>query len=505
MKEVKFWVKSDISGFFGLFTNNLTNILTMASLLLFVVGLPADMVYGQILPATGISILVASCYYGYMGYKLAKKTGRDDVTALPTGPSVTHMFLIVSMILGPVYWTTGDAILALEAGCFWCFIEAILEILGAFFGKYLRRAIPRPAMLGSLAGLSLTYISLNPMFKSFAVPYIGLAALMIILIGFVGNGKMPFNLPTGLVAIIFGILVGWISGFMKVDALAASFSTLGVHFPIPSISRIINGAASAAPFLTAAIPLGIYNAFETLDNLESASVAGDEYNTTEAMLCDGATSLLACVLGSPFPTACYIGHAGWKKAGARVGYSFANGIAVFVITAFGLASVLLNFIPVEAIYPILVFIGITITSQAFTSSDLKYVPAVICAFLPHLADWTKGAVDNALTAAGLSAGGVGIDNLVNGGVAYPGMALLGQGTIIVGMILGAIAVFVIDRDYKKAAITCGISAVLSFFGLIHASQIAINANPQVTIGYVMCIALFLAYDVFAKREKAKEQ
>lgn len=497
--KVKLWVKSDVSGFFGLFTNNLTNILTMASLLLFVVGLPASMVYGQILPATGIAILAASAYYGFMGYKLAKKSGRTDVTVLPTGPSVTHMFLIVTMILGPVYWTTGDATLALEAGCFWCFIEAILEIVGAFFGKYLRRAIPRPAMLGSLAGLSLTYISLNPMFKAYAVPYIGMVALMIILIGFVGDGKMPFNIPTGLVAIIFGVAAGWISGYMKIDALTSSFSTLGFYFPTPSISRIIDGAATAAPFLAAAIPLGIYNAFETLDNLESAAVAGDEYNTTEAMLSDGLTSLLACVLGSPFPTACYIGHAGWKKSGARIGYSFANGLAVLIITVFGLASVLLNFIPVESIYPILVFIGVSITTQAFTSSDLKYAPAVIVAFIPHLADWTKGAVDNALTAAGLSAGTVGIDNLVSGGVAYPGMAYLGQGTIIVGMILGAITVYVIDKNYKNAAVTCAIGAVLSFLGLIHASSIAVNANPEMTIGYVLSIILFVIYDIYNKK------
>lgn len=109
MKKTKLWVKSDLNGFFGLFTNNLTNIITMASLLIFVVGLPLDIVYRKIIPATGLSIFIASGYYAYMAYKLANKTGREDVTALPAGPSVTHMFLIVFMVLGPIYWTTGDA------------------------------------------------------------------------------------------------------------------------------------------------------------------------------------------------------------------------------------------------------------------------------------------------------------------------------------------------------------------------------------------------------------
>ncbi|MFZ9197609.1 MAG: xanthine permease, partial [Bacilli bacterium] len=116
---MKLWVKSDWNGFFGLFTNNLTNILTMAVLLSFVVGLPDAFVYGKILPAVGLAIFVASIYYSYMAYKLAKKTGRKDVTALPSGSSVPHMFLIVFAVIGPVYWTTNDATLAWSAGLIW--------------------------------------------------------------------------------------------------------------------------------------------------------------------------------------------------------------------------------------------------------------------------------------------------------------------------------------------------------------------------------------------------
>ena len=69
----------------------------------------------------------------------------------------------------------------------------------------------------------------------------------------------------------------------------------------------------------------------------------------------------------------------------------------------GPLAITLNVIPVVGIYPILIFIGITITSQAFTSSHIKYVPAAIMAFLPHLADWSKNVADNAMGAAGTTA------------------------------------------------------------------------------------------------------
>ncbi|MBP3891622.1 MAG: hypothetical protein J6D29_05560 [Solobacterium sp.] len=499
--KVKLWVKSDLNGFFGLFTNCLTNFLVMASLLTVVVGFPSEVVYGTILPASGLSVFIINVYYAYMAYKLAKKTGRNDVTAMPGGPSVTHMFLIVFMILGPVYWTTGNVDLAWNAGIAWCVIEAVIEIIMSFVGKQIRERIPRVAMLGSLAGLSLTYISLNPTFNTFAVSYIGIVCLMIVMMGFVGKIRMPAGLPVGLVAIIFATVLGWATGYMNWGAVVDSLANVRFSIPIPSISRIINGFTEASKYLVAAIPLGIYNAFETMDNLESASVTGDDYPTQEAMLNDGITSFIAGLFGSPFPTACYIGQSGWKEAGAHIGYSILTGVMILILTFTGLFSLILNVIPVVGIYPILTYIGVTITSQAFTSSDIKYVPAAIVSLLPHLADWSKNVADNALSAAGTSAGVVGLDALISGGVVYNGMSVLGAGSIIVGMILGSLMVFIMDHDWKKAMITSGIGAVLSFFGFIHgAGSIGINVSPSVTVGYAITIALF-AYYYFKEKDQ----
>ncbi|HEY8364944.1 MAG TPA: hypothetical protein VIK84_05175, partial [Haloplasmataceae bacterium] len=251
---MKFWVKSDWNGFFGLFTNNLTNILVMASLLTLVVGLPNDMVYGKILPAVGLSIFLASAYYSYMAVKLAKKTGRDNVTALPSGTSVPHMFLIVFMVIGPVYWSTGNAYLAWGAGIAWAFVEGVIEILGAFIGNHIRKVIPRAAMLGALAGVSITFIALNPAFQTFAIPYIGLVSLAIVLLGWIGKVKMPFNIPTGLVAIVVGVILGWATGLMDGSLITESFKNIGLSFPMPSIKRGLDGFKEALPFLAAAIP-----------------------------------------------------------------------------------------------------------------------------------------------------------------------------------------------------------------------------------------------------------
>jgi len=500
VSALKYFVKSDWNGFFGLFTNNLTNILVMASLLSVVVGLPGNIVYGRILPAVGLSIFISSIYYSFMAVKLAKKTGRTDVTALPAGTSVPHMFLIVFMIIGPVFWATNNAYLAWGAGLVWAVVEGLIELLGAAIGPKLRRVIPRAAMLGSLAGVSITYIALNPAFSVFAIPYIGLVALAIVLLGWIGKVKMPFNIPTGLVAIILGVVIGWASGLMTLDGFLNSVQNITMGVPIPRIKPMIDGFSEAVPFLVVAIPLGIYNFFETMDNVESAEVAGDSYSTKEAMLADGTTTLIGALFGSPFPTAVFIGHPGWKAAGARIGYSFVGGLVLFVITMLGMISVLLEVIPVVAILPILLYIGVVITQQAFTSVPHKYAPAVVLALVPHLADWTNNAVDIALNAAGTTAAEVGFDVLNNAGLNYLGMNALGEGSIIVGMILAAIAVFVIDRKFIYATVSAGIGALLTFFGIIHSPTVGLNENLGMTIGYVAVAIIFIGYALYEKKK-----
>jgi AGZA family xanthine/uracil permease-like MFS transporter len=493
---MKLWVKSDWNGFFGLFTNNLTNILTMAVLLSFVVGLPDAFVYGRILPAVGLAIFLASTYYAFMAYKLAKKTGRSDVTALPSGSSVPHMFLIVFAVIGPVYWTTGNATLAWSAGLIWAAVEGVIELLGVGIGLKVRKWLPRSAMLVALAGVSITYIALNPAFSVFYVPYIGLLSFAVVILGFVGKIKMPFNLPVGLVAIILGVVIGWVSGYMSLPNLISSFSTLGFYLPSLSIATIFNqdGLSAIAPVIIAAIPLGIYNFLETIDNVESASAAGDEYSTKEALAADGITTLIGVAFGSPFPTAVFIGHPGWKEAGARIGYAAATGLGVLIITFLGIIPVLLNIVPLPALYPILLYIGVVITTQAFTSSDAKYAPAVVVAMIPWLAEWTQHAMDTALGAAGTDAATIGNQVLSDAGINYLGAANLGAGAIVVGMIFGSIVAFVIDRKFLSAAIAALVAVVLTFFGVIHSpTSVGILPNPGMTIGYTLVAILMLAY------------
>src|SRR5579864_1220900 len=473
---IRWWVPGDWNGFFGLFTNVVLNVIVLTGLCLGVIKLPGDIVFGRILPALGIALPIGNLYYAYLAYRLAKAENRSDVTAMPYGPSVPHMFIVVFVIMLPVYLKTKDAMLAWRDGLAWAFIIGVIVLIGAFIGPTIRRLTPRAAMLGTLAGISIAFISMRPAFQMWEAPWIAFVSLAIILVSWVANVRLPFGVPGGLAAVVIGTAVGWVAvllgwtGILVPSAVGESFRQFGLHLPIPG-TEVLRGLRDVGPLLATAIPLGVYNFTEGMNNVESAAAGGDSYNLRSILLADGIGAVIGSFLGSPFPPAVYIGHPGWKAVGGRIGYSLATGVVIGMVCFFGLTALLLAVIPLVAILPILLYIGLVIGAQAFQASPARHAPAIVLALLPNIANWAQTQIDGALNAAGTSAQALGMDKLMNTGVVYHGMQLLGGGAVLAGLMLGAIAVFIIEREFTKAAAYAGAAAVLSFFGFIHGVQL----------------------------------
>ncbi len=493
----RLWVPGDWNAFFGLGTNVLLNVLVLSGLALFVVGLPNETVFGRILPALAIALPLGNLFYAYLAYRLARQTGRDDVTAMPYGPSVPHYFFVTFVIMLPIVLRGGSPLEAWMSGLAWAFIVGVIVLIGAFVGPTIRRFTPRAAMLGTLAGISIAFISMRPAFQMFEVPWIALPVLAIILLSWTAGVRMPGGVPGGLLAVIVGTAIGWIayvSGAwtgMDPQAVSNSFAQFGVHLPIPG-TEVLSGLTQILPLLVTAIPLGIYNFTEAMNNVESAAAAGDEYNLRHVLLADGGGAVVGSFLGSPFPPAVYIGHPGWKAVGGRIGYSLATGVAVALICLFGLVGLFLAVIPIQALVPILLFIGLVIGAQAFTTTPARHAPAVVLAMLPNIASWAQGQIDGALGAAGTSAAEVGAGPLNGAGVIYDGMAIFGGGAVVAGLVLGAIAVFIIDREYSRAIVYSVVGAILALTGFIHASQIIVSVVDGAIV-FGQPNAVFLGY------------
>jgi AGZA family xanthine/uracil permease-like MFS transporter len=509
----KLWVPGDWNAFFGFGTNILVNLLVLTGLLRFVLKMPDDIVFGRILPATGLMLCLSTAYYAYLAYQLAKKTGRDDVCALPSGISVPHMFVVVFVVMLPILAKTGNPIKAWEAGLTWVFVQSFVLMVGGFIAPVIRRITPRAALLGSLAGISITFISMSPALQMMLTPVIGLTCFAVILASWFGGVRYFRGIPGGLVAIAVGTVIAWVSnglgfgfGGLTLAGLTSSLSRVGFSVPLPAISHVFSGFEYLGVILVTAIPFGIYDLVEAMDNVESAAAAGDSFPTTRVLTADGIISLIGCCMGNPFINAVYIGHPGWKAMGGRIGYSAATGIFVLILSWLGIIAFMTALIPVVAILPILLYIGMLIGSQAFQETPHSHAPAIILALIPQIAAWGKTMIDNALGAAGTSVAAIGVDKMASHGVLYEGLVVLGGGATLAGIILGSVTVFIIEREFEKAAAFALVGAALTFFGLIHAEAIGLGRSPILAFSYaIVAVMLFVCskYASFSARDESQ--
>jgi len=498
------WTSGDTNAFFGLGFNVLVNVLVLSSLCIGVINIRSGDVYGKIVPALGIELLIGNVYYTFLARRLARRENRDTVTAMPYGPSVPHMFIVTFLIMLPIYLKTKDAVRAWETGLAWAFIIGVIVLIGAFVGPYIRRFTPRAAMLGTLAGISVTFISMRPAAQMWNTAWIALPVLVIILIGFFSNIKLPFGLPVGLVALLVGTAIGWAGGFMSVPDVSAAAKNIAIGIPSFQFGMLGTGLSHIGPLLATAIPLGIYNFTEGMTNVESASAAGDKYSLRSVLLADGIGAIVGSALGSPFPPAVYIGHPGWKAAGGRTMYSLASGIVIALLCFLGLFGLINTLLPTPAIVPILLYIGLLIGAQAFRAVPQAHYVAVVFAIIPNIASWAQGQIDNALGAAGTSAAKVGETALEGNSVIYHGLAILGSGAVLAGMVLGAIVAFIVDRNFVMSGIYLVAAAVLSFVGIINAETVKLNASPGVTLAYLICAAICFAFALTRPTRRPKD-
>src|SRR6201994_3368858 len=243
----KIWVPGDWNAYFGFGTNILVNLLTLTGLLRFVLKMPDELVFGRILPATGLMLCLSTMYYAWLAYRLAKETGRTDVCALPSGISVPHMFVVVFVVMLPILIATKNPVQAWEAGLTWVFVQSFVLMGGGFVAPVIRRITPRAALLGSLAGISITFISMRPGLLVFETPLIGLVCFAIILANWFGGVRYFQDVPGGLIAIAAGTIIAWgsnIFGFgyggLSVSSVGDAFSHFGFSFPVPAVGHVFS-------------------------------------------------------------------------------------------------------------------------------------------------------------------------------------------------------------------------------------------------------------------------
>ncbi|HPA18231.1 MAG TPA: NCS2 family permease [Verrucomicrobiae bacterium] len=505
------WARGDIDGFFGLFVDNLVQLMLIAALCGAVCGFPAGLVTGTVLPGAAISILFGNIFYTWQARRLARQEHRSDVTALPFGINTPTVIAFVFFIMGPVYRETGDSRIAWQAGLFACFLSGVMETIGAFVGEPVRRATPRAALLSALAGVAITFIAMGFVFQIFASPAVALIPAIFVVMTYAGRMRLPLGLPGGLVAVLLGAAIAWTIG-PSASSATGDGAAPGLCLPRPCAGDLFSYLFSDKGWRHMAVifPMGLFNIIGSLQNLESAEAAGDRFETRPSLLANGLGTLVAALLGSAFPTTIYIGHPGWKAMGARSGYSLANGLVITALCFAGGIGFVMRLVPLEAAIGILLWIGLIITGQAFAEVPRRHAIAVALGLMPAMAAWAIFLIEASLRAAGTTlletVPKFGSSLFIHGAIA------LSQGFLLTSMLLAAILVFVIDGHLLKAAAWAVACAALSATGLIHAYRITpqgienvfgLWCSPPFSLAYLGAAAAMIALhfmDCHAKRD-----
>ncbi|MDB6177375.1 xanthine/uracil/vitamin C permease [Paracoccus sp. Z330] len=497
--------RGDFSAFWALFTDNLVNLLILSGVCQFVFQMPAEIVFGRIVPGAAVAILAGVAVYTIMAGRAAQRHGRD-VTALPYGLSTPVMFVYLFGVIGPIYWATQDPLLAWQVGIGAGFMGGIVAALGAIIGPFLKRITPRAGMLGTLCGIALVFIGSVPLAEIFENPIIGFTSLLFILWGLIGRFRLPGNVPAGLVAIGIGTVIAVFLG-------KSSFTTDGIGFypPVPYLGDMIAGIqylfANPELFLVL-IPVQIYNFIETMNNVESAEAAGDEYPVAICQLTDGAGTMLGALFGSPFPTTVYIGHPAYKRLGGHAGYIIGVAVVIAAAAFLGFLSLLAGLIPIAAAAPVLVFVAVSLITNTGYAVKPAHMAAVAFAILPHISNFLIikwGALVNALRSTGIEGlPQLGDDALtaalLTEGAHYEGHLALSQGAIITGLVWGAIVADVIDGRFRHAGYFALGAAVMSSVGIIHSFTLQMPQLDGITVGYLIVGLFMIVYPKIAPQE-----
>jgi len=510
----KWFVKEDLDGFFGLLVDNLVQLIVIVQLCGTVCGMPETLIYGRILPGAAVSILFGNFYYAWQGRRLMIRTGRSDVTALPYGINTPSVFAFIFLVIAPVYHTTGDAELAWRVGLIACLGSGIIEFVGAFGAERIRRHTPRAALLSTLAGIAITFISMEFALQIFEQPLIAFVPLGILLLQYLSGQGYPFGIPGGFLAVVIGSLLGWCiwffgGGVMDPAAIGPAVQAISPHPPSISVGSWSEAIDKGWEYIGIILPMGLFNVVGSLQNIESAEAAGDEYPAGSSLAVNGIGTILAAAFGSCFPTTIYIGHPGWKRMGARVGYSIYNAAFVSLVCFLGAMPLVLSLVPLEAGVAVVLWIGIIITAQAFQTTPSEHAPAVAIGLFPAVAGWGFLMVTNSLGAAGKTMGEM-LGVFAAMGLHIEGLIHLSQGFMLSCMIWSAVAVGLIEKKFYTAGIWMLLAAILSALGFVHSYQINDAGNvanhfglwvaPSFTCAYLLLAGVFAGFGWWHRHE-----
>ena len=484
-KRYQWAAPGDVNAFFGLMLDNIADLLLTVGLLSAVFGFPTSFALQYMVPGTAIGVFVGDVIFTWMAFRLAKRTGRGDVTAMPLGLDTPSTFGMVFFVLGPAFLFAGKsaeegglglgeieaATYAWQIGICAIFISGLFKIACAFGSKWIQNAVPRAGLLGSLAAIALVLISFMPLLEVLHYPVVGMVSLAIILTALVARVKLPFHMPGALGALLVASAVYYIMlGSGLLHAEKPPFQPEDALLPTGWFSVFtfswFSVLGDSLRYLPIVIPFALGTVVGGIDCTESAKAAGDDYHAGKIIGVEGLATVVAALCGGVIQSTPYIGHPAYKAMGGRAAYTLATALFVGSAGVLGYFGYLYFFIPKAAIFTILIFIGLEITAQSYHATPRRHYAALALACVPAMA---KLVVIYAGQIIGVSGSSLEVifQRDATLGHALQTMQMLSGGFIVTSLLWASLLAAIIDRRLYLSGLVLVICGAFTLFGVMH--------------------------------------
>lgn len=472
------WATSgDVNAFFGLMLDNIAGLVLLVSLLAGF-GFPVDFAIAYMVPGTAIGVLVGDLLFFFLAFWYAKKTGKNNVTAMPLGLDTPSTFGMALFVLGPAFLlATKDGMNANDAamhtwhiGMCAILITGVIKAVLSFFSGWIHRVVPRAGLLGSLAAIALVLITYGPLTEiALTAPIVGFASLAIVLVTLIGHQRLPGGVPGALAAVLVGTAIYYgltgIGNLTEIELVEPIAGLNPIWFPMQWLEAFrfewLSKMSDTVPYLGFIIPFAVGTVIGGIDCTESAASVGDEFHTPTVIGVEAFATLLAAFCGGVIQTTPYIGHPAYKAMGGRAAYTLATALFIGAAGLVGYFSIMFAWIPKAAIFPILIFIGIEITASSFQVTPKKHYAAIAMACLPAIA---KLVVIN-ITPFVIALGFQFEDPQLAKSWLYANV--LAGGFIFTSVIWASATANIIDRKYATAGVYLLLGGLFTLFGVMH--------------------------------------
>ena len=469
-KRYQWMTAGDINAFFGLIVDNIANLLFLCTLLAYE-GVRVEFSLGYMVPGTAIGVLVGDLLFFALAFWLASKTGNNKVTAMPLGIDSPSLIGMIFLVLGPAYkagLTDGltehaAAIQMWHIGMCAMLITGIVKGVLSFFSNWIHRVFPRAGLLGSLAAIALVLISFFAIPDMAAHPIVGFLSLTLVIVTLVARQQLPFKIPGALAVVLIGTLLAYCClGIEQIPGVAEFTPKQDPIspklFPTEWFEAFqfkwLSAMPKVVPYLGFILPFAFATVIGGIDCAESAVSVGDDYKSSHVIGIEAFATLIAAFCGGVVQTTPYIGHPAYKAMGGRAAYALGTALFIGGAGVIGYFAYIFQFIPKEAVVPILLFIGIEITAQSYLATPRRHYAALAIACFPVLAK----LITIMLKQLQATPANEDLFLIIN---------VLAGGFILTSLIWASVTARIIDRRYYSAGKFFLAGALLTMFGLMH--------------------------------------